>query len=218
MINPGFQPGMVYTQPMVQVQYWDPSQGYGHLNGYQKLERDYGLLIKQRANLYFGCCHQRSVVTHIYPLAEDQESKKASKILKSQIPKNVEGGCCPSCWRPFEMFINHKNYNEINKDDLPFLSISRACSLCCNADLDINMKEDGQNFKIGKIGVPCCSCMGPHWNIYDKNDNIRYMMEQSCCEFLSKCCCGGDLVLDVRTPDNQTVGKIGKTRKPRDFG
>lgn len=79
------------------------------------------------------------------------------------------------------------------------------------------MVEDGADQRIGKISFPCMSC-GPQYNISDRNGNQKYIIEQSCGEFCSKCCCGGDLELDIRTPDNQTVGKLGKTKKPRDFG
>lgn len=96
MVNPN----MMYVQPQTPMIYpnmqnlpvagmggQDPFLGYyGHLNGFQKLERDYGILLKQRSNWYPGCCSVTTYGGHVYPLAEDGKTKKASKILKTYIP------------------------------------------------------------------------------------------------------------------------------------
>jgi len=84
-------------------------------------------------------------------LAEDGKSKKASKILKSQVPQNAESGCLPSGCRPFKMFVTHKNYNDLAKDGTNFLAIQRECSICCNSDLEVKNVEDGNDQMLGKI-------------------------------------------------------------------
>jgi hypothetical protein len=215
MMNPGFAPQMGFGG-QVQVAFFN----YGELNGFQKLEHDYGLLLKERSNFYPGCCKNvYSSVAHVYPLAEDGRNKKASKFLKSTTPKGADEGCLPAACRPFKMFINHRNYNDLTKDDLPFLAIQRECSPCfCFApDLELKNVENGQDQLLGKLSFPSCTC-GPSMNIADSNGNPKFLIEQSCGECLSSMLCCGDLVLDIKDNGGQVVGSLGKHVKPRNFG
>jgi len=67
---------------------------------------------------------------------------------------------------------------------------SPLCScLCIRPEMEVSMKFDGQEGKIGQIKVPyyfpCFAgrykCGIMEMNVYDKSDNLTYQISGTCC-------------------------------------
>ena len=88
------------------------------------------------------------------------------------------------------MDILHIN-NALGDSDLSkfFISAKKGCGcgFCClcRPTLDINLSKD--NSYLGRIREPC-TCCDIETEIYDKNNELKYIIVGNCCQF--GLCCG----------------------------
>jgi len=185
--------------------------------GFDRLEARDGIFIKQKmdlAELMTGC--EMANTYYVYPLSKDGD-KKGKKLFKC----TEKSGCCAKqCMsaecRPFQLKINLEDESE-ELDAEPFLLLDRPCKCTCycfnRPEITVTYVEDGKNEYIGKITDPfnCCNIV---LDIHDKNGNIKYKVDGSCCQIGMHCkgpfeCCE-TIDFDIKIPSGDTVAGLQK--------
>ena len=138
-----------------------------------------------------------------------------------------ERNCCPSDSRPFTMKMNHVvGTNVMTQQDFthPYITFQRDFKCTCLCFERPNMKGtfNETNVYFGKVQEPC-SCCSPIFNVYDKDNIIKYTIVIDCCQCgyacrtspcgkLSECTF---LILEGNRTEGEAIGRI--TRKVRGF-
>jgi len=221
--QPYGQPGYPQQQPYGQPGF--PQPGYPQQGspdkkrgkGFDRLDGRDGIFIKQKMELtevMTGCEGENTY--YVYPLSKDGE-KKGKKLFKC---KEKSGCCARQCLsgecRPFILKINLDDDDE-DLDTSPFLLINRECACtcyCCNRpEITVTLVEDGKNEYLGKIREPftCCNIV---LDIHDKDNNIKYNVNGSCCQCGLHCkgpsdCCQV-IDFELKIPSGDTVAGIQK--------
>jgi hypothetical protein len=221
-MQPGYpQPGFPQQQP-----YGQPMQpGYPQQmmmvpqkkkKGFEILDARDGIFIKQKMELLealTGCEGENTY--YVYPISKDGE-KAGKKLFKCK----EKSGCCERQFmsgecRPFQLKIQIPDDEDSGNE--PFLLLDRQCACtfyCCNRpEITVNWVEDGKNEYLGKIRDPfnCCNII---LDIHDKNDNIKYKIDGSCCQIGMHCkgpfeCCE-TVDFDLKIPSGDTVAGVQK--------
>lgn len=210
----GFQqPG--YPQPQfVQIIQQAPPKGK---KGYERLEARDGVFIKQKmdlAEVVTGC--EVGNTYFVFPLSKDGD-KKGHKLFKC---KEKSGFCAKQCMsaecRPFQLKVNLEDESE-ELDNEPFLLLDRPCRCTCyclnRPELTVTYVEDGKSEYVGKIVDPfnCCNII---LNVFDKEGNVKYVIDGSCCQIGMHCkgpfdCCE-TIDFDIKTPSGDVVAGLQK--------
>jgi len=185
--------------------------------GFDRLDARDGIFIKQKmelAEMMTGCEGENTYL--VYPVGKDGD-KKGKKLFKA---KEKSGFCARQCLsgecRPFQLKINLDDDDE-ELDNEPFLLVDRPCKCtcyCCNRpEITVTYVEDGKSEYIGKIRDPW-TCMNIVNEIYDKDNNLRYTIEGSCCQIGMHCkgpleCCE-KIDFELKIPSGDIVAGIQK--------
>ncbi|MCQ2820033.1 MAG: hypothetical protein MJ252_22430, partial [archaeon] len=135
--------------------------------------------------------------------------------------------CCPSDSRPFMMKMKQiVAQNVVTREDFtkPYITFQRdfKCTCCCLARPNMKGTFNESGVYFGKVQEPC-SCCSPVFNVYNKDNLIRYSIFIDCCQ-CGFCCrtsfCGklSEAVFNIfegNSTQGVPVGKI--TRKVRGF-
>jgi len=185
--------------------------------GFDRLVDRDGIFIKQKmelAEMMTGCEGENTYL--VYPVSKDGD-KKGKKLFKC---KEKSGFCARQCLsgecRPFQLKINLDDDDE-ELDNEPFLLVDRPCKCtcyCCNRpEITVTYVEDGKNEYLGKIRDPW-TCMNIVNEVYDKDNNLRYNIEGSCCQIGMHCkgpleCCE-KIDFELKVPSGDIVAGIQK--------
>ncbi|CAD8113117.1 unnamed protein product [Paramecium sonneborni] len=190
-----------------------------------------GIFIKQKFELFEALTgFETPNVYKVYP-ANDQGKKKKQKALfkckeKSSTCARI---CLPGNARPFEMKISNYGCKDFQpamakmfmKDDkrivFKFKREYQCTCLCFNRPrLEVLYVENDQNKKLGTIVNPWYFCnIGCH--VLDINDNLRYIVEASCCQtyFWCRCPCNSCNKVEfvIKIPNGEVVAHLMKKGK-----
>lgn len=160
-------------------------------------------------------CEQNNTYL-VFPLSKDGE-KKGKKLFKC---KEKSSFCAKQCMssdcRPFQLKINLEDDSE-ELDNEPFLLLDRPCKctyMCLNRpEMTVTWVEDGKSEYVGKIRDPW-TCFNIVNEIYDKDNNLRYLVDGSCCQIGMHCkgpleCCE-TIDFDIKTPSGEVVSTLQK--------
>jgi len=215
MMQPG-QP-MMQAYPPQQYAPQQYQQAPKDKKGFERLAERDGIFIKQKFDALeaiTGC--EKGNTYYVFPLSKDGE-KKGKRLFKAKEKSSCFAKQCMSgdC-RPFQLKVNLESTSE-ETDNEPFLLIDRPCKCTClcfnRPEITVNLVEDGQNVYVGKIRDPwtCCNIIN---DIYDKDNNLKYKIEGSCCQIGMHCkgpfACCETIDFDVKTPSGEVISTIQK--------
>jgi len=202
-----------------------PQQGYPQQpfvqqqvprKGYERLDRD-AIFIRQQFNMIEGLTG--CTVPHtfnIYPLGKDGD-KKGGKLLKgSELSGFCARQCLPNGCRPFKVQIKLHDESE-QLDNEPFLMLDRPCKCTClcfnRPELIVTNVEDGKDEYLGKVTDVWTMCNIVN-EIYDKDNNLKYRIEASCCQLSLHCKAPCDACqtvdFEIKTPSGEVIANIQK--------
>ena len=126
--------------------------------------------------------------------------------------------CCPSTQREFDMEINHivsgNQYDPRFSKKFANAYKPFKCTICCLCRPEIFLTLEGGN-SIGTI-KHVCTAFDPRFDIYDENNQLRYILTADCCQCGLLCAnnfCGklseAHFII-VNPGDNREVGRITK--------
>ena len=185
--------------------------------GFDRLATRDGIFVKQKFDLMeaLSGCDQNNTY-NVFPLSKDGE-KKGKKLFKAKEKSSFCAKQClaPDC-KPFQIKINLQDDNE-ELDNEPFLFVDRPCKCtyaCLNRpEMLVSYVEDGKNEYVGKIKDPwtCCNVVN---EIYDKDNNLKYIIEGSCMQIGMHCkgpleCCE-TIDFDIKSPSGEVLSTLQK--------
>lgn len=153
-----------------------------------------GCYIKQEADCcecLCKCCSQENQY-HVFA----NIGKDTKYLFKVQ----ERSSCCCRCFCPpnnrtFKLEFKHiASANEFtgNVANL-FAKSDKACrcTVCCCCRPEMLTYRDKTNELLSKIVYPC-SCCGLTYDVYEGNNNLKYIVDISCCQ-CGVCCCTGSV-------------------------
>ena len=178
-----------------------------------------GVIIKQEPDLEeekYG--YERSNRYHVFGLCgQDYKYLFNCKERSGCCMRN----CCPSASRQFNMEISHISSSKKKASDYIFANAFKPLSCkffcCCKAELTLILNEGKkkgiQQINVGSVkeGFSLCD---PKFEIYDENNQIKYIVTSNCCQCGLLCgnsCMGKtyEVIFDIINPvDNQIIGNI----------
>jgi len=207
-------PPQGYAQPVQPVYIIEKPKGK---RGYERLEERSGIFIKQKFQLLevlTGC--EQNHTYYVYPLSKDGE-QKGHKLLKCQEKSSFcSRQCMSSDCRPFMLKVNLEDDSE-ELDNEPFLLLNRPCRCtfyCLNRpEMIVTYVENGKDEYVGKIKDPwfCCNIIS---EIYDKDNNLKFLIEGSCLQVGMHCkgpldCCQ-TIDFDIKSPSGEVISTLQK--------
>ena len=115
---------------------------------------------------------------------------------------------CPAHQAGFNMDINtFDTMTKFAELDKPF-----ACACCCCCRPELTAKYTNGK-ALGRVLEPCTVCK-PLYNVYDANDELKYLIEFSCCNCS---CCDYEAKIYSAKDQNQAIGTIIKKASLKDF-
>ena len=190
---PGSAPGMM-PEMMPGMTFGPAMMGYGPQafiyckDPMAELAGCFGALIRQEIEMFeviSGCETQNRY--HVF-LQSNMGLKYAFKCIeRSGCCARV---CCSNDCRSLKLDIRH--VASANEDpDLSKILISAikpcACNCCCFCRTHLDICLSDNNIFIGRIREPC-TCCDIETEIYDKNNELKYIIVGNCCQF--GLCCG----------------------------
>ena len=135
-----------------------------------------------------------------------------------------ERNCCASDLRPFSMKVKHiksllaLQEREFNQNIFAEFNRPFKCTCCCCNRPVMTGVLKSTNVQVGRVIQPC-NCCDPLFNVYDKNNMIKYRVTIDCCS-CGFCCrrgCGMFMSVEFKihaASDKNLTGKpVGIIKK-----
>ncbi len=214
------QPIMIIGAPGVALdQVVQPKILGAKKTGYQKLEEQKGIFIKQKMEMLeviTGCETENKY--NVYSMNKKGTGKKGHPLFKCKEKSDLCARMClnGSC-RPFKMKISSLVRGEEDDEYEPFLHLERACKFTClcfdRPEVKVFLVEEGKNEYLGKIVDPWNWC-NMEFLVYDKDNNLKFTIEGSClqlgvwCRFPFEPC--QTINFDIKAPSGEVLTTLQK--------